>query len=72
MSTKLNAKDNAVGTLLNDPIAAAKIKDILNNLETSTEKLDQNMEALQHNFLLRGFFKKQKKEAEKQAATAAQ
>ena len=62
---KVNQKDNAVGLLLNDEASAQNIKNILLNLETSTEKLDQNMEALQHNFLFRGFFKKQAKEAEK-------
>lgn len=60
---KLDDKDNAVGVLLNDPEAAENIKQTLINLETSTEKLDQNMEALQHNFLFRGFFRKQAKQA---------
>ncbi len=64
---KLDDQDNAVGVLLNDPQAAETIKQTLNNLEQSTEKLDQNMEALQHNFLFRGFFRKQRKEAEKAA-----
>lgn len=65
---KLDDKDNAVGVLLNDPEAAETIKQTLINLEQSTEKLDQNMEALQHNFLFRGFFRKQAKKAEKEAA----
>ncbi|WP_353127510.1 MlaD family protein [Parapedobacter pyrenivorans] len=65
---KLDDKDNAVGVLLNDPEAAETIKQTLINLEQSTEKLDQNMEALQHNFLFRGFFRKQAKKAAKEAA----
>ncbi len=65
---KLDDKDNAVGVLLNDPEAAESIKQTLMNLEASTEKLDQNMEALQHNFLFRGFFRKQAKKAEKEAS----
>jgi phospholipid/cholesterol/gamma-HCH transport system substrate-binding protein len=64
---KLDDKDNAVGVLLNDPEAASTIKQTLFNLEQSTEKLDQNMEALQHNFLFRGFFRKQAKKAAKEA-----
>ncbi|GGG91031.1 mammalian cell entry protein [Parapedobacter pyrenivorans] len=64
---KLDDKDNAVGVLLNDPEAAETIKQTLINLEQSTEKLDQNMEALQHNFLFRGFFRKQAKKAAKEA-----
>ncbi len=62
---KLDDKDNAVGVLLNDPEAAESIRQTLINLEESTEKLDQNMEALQHNFLFRGFFRKQAKKAAK-------
>lgn len=33
----------------------------MNNIQQATKKLDENMEALQHNFLLRGFFKKKAK-----------
>ncbi len=62
---KLNRSDNAVGVLLNDPRMAETIRQTMVNLEQSTEKLDQNMEALQHNFLFRGFFRKQAREAEK-------
>lgn len=59
---RLNDKDNAIGVLTNDPEAADEIRQILRNLNTSTEKLDENMEALQSNFLLRGFFKKKARE----------
>ncbi len=65
-TARLNDKDNAIGVLTNDAEAANEIKQILKNLNMGTEKLDQNMEALQSNFLLRGFFKKKaKEEAEK-------
>lgn len=67
-SARLNDKDNAIGVLTNDPEAANEIKQILRNLNTSTQKLDDNMEALQSNFLFRGFFKKREKEADKVAA----
>jgi|SRR5690606_37875877 phospholipid/cholesterol/gamma-HCH transport system substrate-binding protein len=66
-SARLNDKDNAIGVLTNDPEAANEIKQILRNLNTSTQKLDDNMEALQSNFLFRGFFKKREKEADKVA-----
>jgi len=69
---KLDEKDNAVGVLLNDPEAAETLRQTLQNLEQSTEKLDQNMEALQHNFLFRGFFRKQQKQAEKEAREKGQ
>ncbi len=61
-TAKLNDNDNAVGLLLNDAEMAEQIRRTMLNLEQSTEKLDQNMEALQHNFLLRGFFRKQARE----------
>jgi phospholipid/cholesterol/gamma-HCH transport system substrate-binding protein len=41
----------------------------MTNLQASSKKLDESMEAAQHNILLRGFFKKKEKaEAKKQAA----
>ncbi|WP_316816092.1 MlaD family protein [Pedobacter nyackensis] len=60
-TAKFNQTDNAVGLLINDQKTADHIKGIMQNLETSSKKLDENMEALQHNFLLRGFFKKKAK-----------
>ncbi len=58
---KLNQKDNAIGVLLNDPVSAISIQTTLQNLETSSQKLDENLEALQHNFLLRRYFRKKAK-----------
>lgn len=60
-SKKLNQKDNAFGILLNDPASASSIQATLKNLETSSQKLDEDLEALQHNFLLRRYFKKKEK-----------
>jgi phospholipid/cholesterol/gamma-HCH transport system substrate-binding protein len=65
-STNLNDKNNAMGLLLTDKEFARNLQNTMQNLETSTQKFDQNMEALQSNFLLRGYFKKQAKETEKQ------
>jgi len=65
---KLNSGNNAAGVLLNDKEAAANIKATLQNLQSGTQKLDENMEALQHNFLLRGFFKRKAKADAKEAA----
>ena len=64
-SEKLNQKDNAVGMLLNDPAAGNTVKLTLNNMEAASKKLDEDLEALQHNFLLRGFFRKKAKAEEK-------
>ncbi len=70
-SGKLNQKDNAVGLLLNDPATAGQVKSIMLNLETSSKKLDEDLEALQSNFLFRGFFKKRAKEEAKLKEEAA-
>ncbi|ANE51833.1 MlaD family protein [Flavisolibacter tropicus] len=68
---RLNTNQGAVGVLLNDAEAAAQLKETLRNLQSSTEKLDENMEAMQHNFLFRGYFKKKDKEAAKASKAAA-
>ncbi len=65
-SAKLNATDNAAGLLLNDANTASQIKAIITNLQLGSKKLDENLEALQSNFLLRGFFKKRAKEQAKE------
>jgi len=60
-SNKLNTTDNAIGVLLNDPKGAAQVQTTLNYLQQSSVKLNDDLEAVQHNFLLRGFFKKKAK-----------
>jgi phospholipid/cholesterol/gamma-HCH transport system substrate-binding protein len=61
ITTKMNNNNNALGVLLADTTFANKLKKTLDNAQTASVKLDQNMEALQHNFLLRRYFKKQAK-----------
>jgi len=63
--SRLNDPNNAIGVLLNDTTFANKLRVTLGNAESASVKLDENMEALQHNFLFRGYFKKQKKAEEK-------
>ena len=58
LNNGLNNKNAPLGMLLHDENSAENIKVILKNLNSSSEKLDEDLEALQHNFLLRGFFKK--------------
>lgn len=65
VSNKLSTNNSTVGVLLNDSKAAADLQNTLANLSAGSEKLDENMEALQHNFLLRGFFRKKAKAEEK-------
>ena len=60
-SKKLTTTDNAIGVLLNDPKGATQVQTTLNNLQQSSVKLNDDLEAAQHNFLLRNFFKKKAK-----------
>lgn len=64
-SDKLNQKDNTLDLLLNDTLTTSSVKVTLKNLESGSKKLDEDLEALQHNFLLRRFFKNKAKEKAK-------
>jgi phospholipid/cholesterol/gamma-HCH transport system substrate-binding protein len=61
VTTKMNDRNNAIGVLLADTVSAHKLQNTIKNAESASLKLDQNMEALKHNFLLRGYFRKQEK-----------
>lgn len=55
-------------TNLNDGKLATKLDSTMSNLQAGTKGLNDNMNAVKHSFLLRGYFKKQKKaDAKKQA-----
>jgi len=60
-SDKMNRTDNAIGILLNDPKSAVKVQNTIDNLQQGSVKLNDDLEAAQHNFLLRGFFKSREK-----------
>jgi phospholipid/cholesterol/gamma-HCH transport system substrate-binding protein len=50
---------------LNDQPTAAQMKNTLDQLHQSSIKLNDDLEAVQHNFLLRGFFKGREKAKKK-------
>lgn len=64
VSNHLSDTTASVGLLLQDKTTADDIKVIINNLQSATQKLDEDMEALKHNFLFRGYFKKKEKQAQ--------
>lgn len=68
-ATILNIKEGkgAVNYLANDPKLVRKIDSTMTNINAASIKLNEDLEAMQHSFLLRGYFKKQEKEKAKAA-----
>lgn len=68
-TTILNLKDGkgVINYLSNDPKLVQKIDSTMTNINEASAKLNENMEALKHNFLFKGYFKKQEKENAKAA-----
>lgn len=66
LNEKLNKKDAPLGLMLNDSATANSLKSMIKNLQSSSSKLNDDLEAVQHNFLLKGFFKKRAKAQEKE------
>lgn len=51
--------------LLKDSLTARSVRNSLENIEKGTEAFGEDMEALKHNFLLRGYFRKQERRKSK-------
>lgn len=60
-STKMNDENGTLSRLVSDEKIGNNIDSTMYNIQQATKKLDENMEALQHNFLLKGYFKKKAK-----------
>ena len=68
--TLINVKDGegAINYLSNDKEFVKNLEQTIKNINDGTDKFNQNMEALKHNFFTRGYFRKlerQEKRAEK-------
>lgn len=61
----------AVHSLLKDPAVAEKINASMENIRQGTAAFNEDMQALQHNFLLRGYFRRQEKKAKMKPAQTA-
>ncbi len=62
---KINSGQGALGMLIQDSTLAKDLDRTMSNLRKSSKGLEQNMEAAKHNFLLRGYFRKKEREAER-------
>ncbi|MFV8343003.1 MlaD family protein [Flavobacterium sp. XS2P39] len=64
-TTKMNNGKGALSKLVTDEKMGRTIDSTLTNVKTGTEGLNEVIEAAKHNFLLRGYFNKKKKEEDK-------
>ncbi|MFN4881243.1 MAG: MlaD family protein [Bacteroidota bacterium] len=61
LNESMQDPNTPVGTLLHDEQTANQLKGAIKNLERSTQKLNEDLEALQHSFLMKRYFKKKEK-----------
>ena len=60
----INSGKGTLGRLIKDTAIAENLNQTIINMKKGTKGLDENMEAAKHNILLKGYFKKKKREAE--------
>jgi phospholipid/cholesterol/gamma-HCH transport system substrate-binding protein len=67
-ATILNIKEGkgAINYLANDPKLVHKIDSTMTNINQASYRLNENLEALKHNFFFRGYFRKQEKAKQKE------
>jgi len=71
MMLNINKGNGTVGRLIQDSTIAQNFNQTIVNLKNSSRGLDENMEALRHNFLFRGYFKRKERETDKLKADSA-
>lgn len=64
--TNINSGRGALGKLIQDSSIAHNTGQTILNLKRSSQGLDENMKALQENFLFRGYFRRKAKKEEKE------
>ena len=63
MMYTINKGNGTVGRLIRDTILAENLNQTLINLKKGSRGLDENMTAVKHNFLFRGYFERKAREA---------
>jgi len=58
---KVNDENGAFSKIIQDTTLAGNLSQTMINLKSSTQGLDENMEALKHNFFFRGYYNKKAK-----------
>ncbi|MCD2259602.1 MlaD family protein [Psychroserpens luteolus] len=62
-----NSSEGAFNYIVKDSSLVNNLKSTLKNINEGTDKFNQNMEALKHNFLTRGYFRKLERQEKKEA-----
>lgn len=65
-SVNLKTNEGLVDYVLNDTLVVKSLDETLKNVEQASDRLNENMEALRHNFLFRRYFRKLEKEQAKE------
>jgi len=63
--TNFKEGEGAVNYLFNDSVLVKQLEESVKHINEGTDKFNQNMEALKHNILTRGYFRKLEKEERK-------
>ena len=71
LTSSARSGNGAIGKIFMDSTFAKNMSQTMVNAKKATGGLNENMEAAKHNFLLKGYFKKKEKEAEKKKEDAA-
>ncbi|RSK40432.1 MlaD family protein [Mangrovimonas spongiae] len=64
---EFNTSEGAYNYIVKDTSLVNSLQSTLKNINEGTDKFNQNMEALKHNFLTRGYFRKLEREAKRDA-----
>lgn len=67
----INSSEGALNYVVKDTSLVNSLRSTLENINEGTEKFNENMEALKHNFLTRGYFKKLERQEKRELKKAS-